>query len=135
MLYVKRFLLLALIVLLAVFAFQNQKELGTSIPLTFFKHHWTMVLGFWLLFSFVAGAMLFMLVDLLRSFALKRELSRKSAELARVQFELTRAQAAAQPPAPAQPHAPDGRPLHPPPVLPADPSRPVPEDLEKRLGL
>jgi peptidoglycan/LPS O-acetylase OafA/YrhL len=63
----------------------------------------TLVLGFWLVLSFVAGALLFLLIDLPRAYSLKRELSRKSQDLARTQFELNRAQAAAAPPPPLVP--------------------------------
>jgi uncharacterized integral membrane protein len=103
MIYVKRFLLVALIALLAVFAVQNQHFLTQPVELIFFKYKQTLMLGFWLVLSFVAGAALFLLIDLPRAFSLKRELSRKSHDLARTQFELNRAQAAATPPAPSSP--------------------------------
>lgn len=125
MLYVKRFLLLALIALLGVFAFQNQSLLGQPVNLIFLQYNQTLVLGFWLLLSFLAGSLMFLLVDLPRSFSLKRELARKSQDLARAQFELSKAQAQGQ----------TGS-LQVPPTLPsAGPSPTSPGDLEKRLGL
>lgn len=125
MLYFKRFLLLLLIALLGVFAFQNQSLLGQPVKLIFLQYNQTLVLGFWLLLSFLAGAMMFLLVDLPRSFSLKRELSRKSQDLARAQFELNRAQAQGQ-----------SASLQIPPTLPDTGPRPSPSgDLEKRLGL
>jgi uncharacterized integral membrane protein len=128
MLYFKRFLLLALVALLGVFAFQNQTQLGQQVTLTFLKYNQTLVLGFWLLASFLAGSLIFLLVDLPRSFSLKRDLARKSQDLARVQFELNRAQ--------AQPQGQSAS-LQVPPSLPgAHPMQPPsPGDLEKRLGL
>lgn len=125
MLYIKRFLLLALIALLGVFAFQNQSLLGQPVNLIFLKYNQTLVLGFWLLLSFLAGSMMFLLVDLPRSFTLKRELARKSQDLARAQFELNQAKAQSQ----------TGS-LQIPPTLPdSGPSQPSSGDLEKRLGL
>jgi uncharacterized integral membrane protein len=96
MIYVKRVLLLALIALLMVFAFQNQRDLGTPVTLTFLKWQQTLVLGFWLLLSFLAGALLFILVDMLRSFSLRRELARRTQELSRAQAEVVRLQAVPQ---------------------------------------
>jgi uncharacterized integral membrane protein len=132
-LYVKRILVLALIAVIAVFAFQNQKDLGASLTLSLFKYQQTLVLGFWLLLSFLAGAMLFMLVDLLRSFSLRLELSRRNQEVARLQGELARlgaqVQAQVQNVQPAA-DASGPRPIQPPGERPLPPG-----DLEKRLGL
>ncbi|HLP41784.1 MAG TPA: LapA family protein [Fibrobacteria bacterium] len=113
MIYVKRILLLALIALLMVFAFQNQRDLGTPVTLAFLKWQQTLVLGFWLLLSFLAGAVLFILVDMLRSFSLRRELARRTQELSRAQVEVARLQAlplGSQPPSrPGQPPMSPGR--------------------------
>lgn len=131
MVYVKRVLLFALIGLLGWFVYQNHGFLGKPVELVFFSFRQTLMLGFWLILSFTAGSLLFMLVDLPKSFALKRELTRKSQELARLQFELTRAQTQIQ-----QAQAPV--PGNPPPGAPLSPSVPPlqdPQDLEKRLGL
>lgn len=106
MIYVKRFLLVALVALLAIFAVQNQHFLTQPVELAFFKLKYTLMLGFWLVISFVTGALLFLLVDLPRAFSLKRELSRKSQDLARTQFELNRAQAQAAPPTGSNPVVP-----------------------------
>ena len=137
MLYLKRFLLLAIVALLGVFAFQNQSQLGQQVNLTFLKYSQNLVLGFWLLLSFLAGSVIFLLVDLPRSFSLKRDLARKSQDLARVQFELNRAQVQPQggPMQMGQPGQTGS--LQVPPTLPgAEASRPsAPGDLEKRLGL
>lgn len=133
MLYVKRILVLALIAVIAVFAFQNQKDLGQSLTLSLFKYQQTLVLGFWLLLSFLAGAMLFMLVDLLRSFSLRLELSRRNQEVARLQGELARMSAQVQAQVQNVQPSPDlsgPQPLQP----PGDNSLP-PDNLEKRLGL
>ena len=129
MIYVKRILLFGLLGLLGWFIYQNQGFLGKPVELVFFSFRQTLMLGFWLILSFVSGSLLFMLMDLPKAFALKRELSRKSQELARVQFELTRAQAQiqqAQAPIPGNPS--QAAPSTPP--LLADP-----RDLENRLGL
>ncbi len=142
MAYVKRFLLLALAALLVVFAFQNQHLLSQPVSLSFFRYGATLWLGFWLVLAFLAGVLLFLVVDLPRSFSLTREIARKAGELARAQFELGHAQAyIAQAQAQVQAASPG---IRPPPVPTAAPS-PVPAatpsphppagDLEKRLGL
>ena len=127
MIYVKRVLLLALVALIAVFAFQNHGNLGKPVDLYFFRYGGTLPVGLWLVISFAAGCLLFVLLDLPRIFSLKREVSRKSGELARAQFELTRAQAQIQQ---YQAQGPAGGPP-PGPVLPS----PQAGDIEKRLGL
>lgn len=130
MTYLKRILLLALAALLGVFAFQNQHFLSQPVTLAFFRYSATLMLGFWLLLTFLAGALLFLVVDLPRSFSLKREIARKSGDLARAQFELGRVQAQvvqAQAAAAGLPPSP--------PALPASPPGPAGGDLEKRLGV
>ena len=99
MLLLKRLLLLALLSLVVVFAFQNQGYLGQSSEIVFIKYRHTMIQGFWLMLAFLAGALLFLAMDLPRNFGLRRELRRKSEELARAQFELTRLQQSVPPPA------------------------------------
>jgi uncharacterized integral membrane protein len=149
MAYVKRFLLLALAALLVVFVFQNQHLLSQPETLSFFRYSATLWLGFWLVLAFLTGVFLFLVVDLPRSFSLKREISRKAGELARAQFELGHAQAfIAQAQAQVQAASPGlrsspvpagdlSRPpvgdLARPPV--GDLARPPVGDLEKRLGL
>jgi uncharacterized integral membrane protein len=132
-LYVKRILVLALIAVIAVFAFQNQKDLGESLTLSLFKYQQTLVLGFWLLLSFLAGAMLFMLVDLLRSFSLRLELSRRNQEVARLQGELARMSAQVQAQVQNVQTSTDASPVRP--LQPPGGKQTPPGDLEKRLGL
>jgi uncharacterized integral membrane protein len=112
--YLKRFLILLIVILLGVFAVQNQVYLGQRVELVFFKFHATLVLGFWIVISFLLGALLFLTIDLPRTLSLRRDVRRKANEIARLQFELNRAAAAHGVP-PAQP--------------------PPPPDLENRLGL
>ena len=121
MTYFKRFLIVAVIGLLGVFAFQNQESLGRNVELNFFGYRQGLLLGLWLLLAFLAGAVLFLMVDLPRSISQRRELHRKSQDLARLQFELSRSLSASQPES-AGGEAPDS--LETP-----------PENLEKRLGL
>lgn len=128
MIYVKRVLLLVLVALLAVFAFQNHENLGRPVTLAFFKYGATLMLGLWLVISFAAGSLLFILLDLPHIFSLKREVTRKSGELAKAQFELTRAQTQIQQFQSAH-VAPPGSDLS------AGVTAPPPSDLEKRLGL
>ncbi|MDQ3002914.1 MAG: LapA family protein [Fibrobacterota bacterium] len=113
--YLKRFILLAILILLGIFAFRNQSYLGKPVELVFIHQTITMVLGFWLVAGFLCGAFIYMIIDLPRDIVLKRDLRRKAHEIARLQSEVNRLQAQSN----AQP------PSHP----PYDP------DLEKRLGL
>jgi uncharacterized integral membrane protein len=116
--YVKRFLIVALIALLGAFAFMNQQSLGQKVELAFFQAHVTLVFGFWILLGFIAGVLLFLMIDLPRSLSMKSELRRKSNELARLQFEIGRLQG---------PQSSTGE-------IPMVPSAP-PDDIAKRLGL
>ncbi|MDB5102428.1 MAG: hypothetical protein JWP91_117 [Fibrobacteres bacterium] len=110
--YIKRLLLLAFIILLGVFAWRNQTYLGSPVVLVFFRRPMTLVLGFWLVLSFLLGLLVYMIIDLPRDIAMKSDLRRKSKEIARLQFELNRhLNASAGNPPPPNP------------------------DLEKRLGL
>jgi uncharacterized integral membrane protein len=106
--YLKRFLVLALLILLGIFAFRNQTYLGQPVQLVFIRQSVTMVLGFWLVAGFMCGALLYMIIDLPRDIVLKRDLRRKAHEIARLQSEVNRlhAQSNAQPPA-APPYNPD----------------------------
>jgi uncharacterized integral membrane protein len=113
--YMKRFLLLAFILLLGIFAFRNQNYLGYKVDLVFLKNPVSLVLGFWLVLCFLLGLLVYMLIDMPRDIAMKRDLRKKSQEIARLQFELNRYQNAA-----------NAAGAVPPPAAP---------DLEKRLGL
>jgi uncharacterized integral membrane protein len=59
----RRLLTILLLLALAVTLFQNQEALGLSVQFAFLKWHFSLVLGFWLLFAFVAGALLFAAFD------------------------------------------------------------------------
>ncbi|GEM_PF-2423701 len=91
----KKFLILAIIGLLGVFAYQNQTFLGEMVQLKMFTYQVSMILGLWLVLSFLCGALLFLSIDLPRSFRLSRELRRKSQDLSRLQSELARYQSQA----------------------------------------
>ncbi len=112
--YFKRFLMLAFIVLLGVFAYRNQSYLGTRVDLVFLRQPVSMMLGFWMVLCFLFGLLIYMVIDMPRDIARKRELRRKSQEIARLQYEMNRHLNA---PGPDQPR------------IASNP------DLEKRLGL
>ena len=112
--YFKRILLLAFILLLGVFAFRNQSYLGQRVDLVFLAQPVSLMLGFWLVLCFLLGLLVYMVIDMPRDIARKRELRRKTQEIARLQFEVNRHQNASGP------------------LLPGSASNP---DLEKRLGL
>lgn len=90
--FLKRFFWILVVILIGVFAFRNQSYLGQSVELVFIRRPFSMVLGFWLVASFLVGAFLYMIVDLPRDLALKRDLRRKSQEIARLRAEITRLQ-------------------------------------------
>jgi uncharacterized integral membrane protein len=88
----KRFFLLAMIILIGIFAFRNQTYLGQRVDLVFFRDPFSMVLGFWLVASFLVGAFLYMVIDMPKDLAMKRDLRRKSHEINRLQAEITKLQ-------------------------------------------
>jgi uncharacterized integral membrane protein len=93
--YVKRFLVLSFIVLLGIFCFRNQTYLGQRVDLVFLSQPVSLVLGFWLVLAFLLGLGVYMIVDMPRDIVLKRDLRRKTQEIARLQFEVNRNQNAA----------------------------------------
>lgn len=117
--YVKRFLWLAFILLLGIFAFRNQSYLGRQVDLVFLSNPVSLVLGFWLVLCFLLGLIVYMVIDMPRDIILKRDLRRKTQEIARLQAEVNRlANASGAVHAANAPHS-----------FPSNP------DLEKRLGL
>jgi uncharacterized integral membrane protein len=91
----KRILLLVLVAVVIVFAIQNQVNLGLRVDFRFLKFSASLVLGIWLILGFIVGALLFLIIDLPRTFALKRSLGRKTEEAARLQLEVNRLKSAA----------------------------------------
>lgn len=90
MILVKRLVALAIVVLLGIFAVQNQVYLGQKVELKFFPWHASLVLGFWLVVAFLMGMLLFLAIDFPRTLALKRDLRRRNHEVARLQAEVDR---------------------------------------------
>jgi uncharacterized integral membrane protein len=109
----KRLLFLAVVILIGILIVQNHAYLGQSQELFFFKYRLTLFQAVWMGLAFLLGAMLFLAIDLPRNLSLKRKLRRGNGEIAKLQAEVNRLQAALAAAAP----------------LPANP------DLEKRLGL
>jgi uncharacterized integral membrane protein len=90
MVYLKRFAVLIVLVLIGTFVVLNQSELGRTVPIHFFKLEASLILGFWLVIAFVAGVALFLAIDLPRTLSLQRELRRRTGEVARLRAELDR---------------------------------------------
>lgn len=124
--YLKRFLWLAFIVLLGIFAWRNQTDLGREVNLVFFKNTVPLVLGFWLVLCFLLGLIVYMVIDMPRDIVLKRDLRRKTQEIARLQAEVNRLANSANAANAANAANPANTPQD------SFPSNP---DLEKRLGL
>jgi len=87
----RRIVLIALLILLAVAVFQNQKNLGLDLEFSFLKWHFSLVLGFWLFFAFLGGAALFALIDAWKRLRLGGEIRRRDQEIARLERELIEA--------------------------------------------
>lgn len=85
---IRRVLFIMLILVLAVVVFQNQQSLGWPLEFSFLHWSFSLVLGFWILLSFVAGVALFALVDAWRGMLLRLEIRRKDQEIARLRTEL-----------------------------------------------
>jgi uncharacterized integral membrane protein len=64
--------------------FQNQHNLGVPLEFAFLHWRFSLVLGFWILFAFLAGAALFALTDAWKSMFLRLEIRRKDQEIARL---------------------------------------------------
>ena len=79
---IRRILLIVFLVALAVLIFQNQQAFGTPVEFSFLKWSFSLVLGFWILFSFIAGVALFALFDAWRGLLLRLEIRRKDREIA-----------------------------------------------------
>lgn len=90
--FLKRFFWILVVVLIGVFAFRNQDYLGRSVELVFIRQPFSMVLGFWLVAGFLVGAFLYMIIDIPRDLALKRDLRRKNQEIVRLRAEIARLQ-------------------------------------------
>ena len=85
---IRRILVSILLLLLVVALFQNQESLGTLIPFTFLKWTFGMVLGFWIFFALVAGALLFAVVSAWKNFRMRREIRKRDQEIARLEHAL-----------------------------------------------
>ncbi len=78
----RRIAFLAILFAVGATVFQNQESLGRPTEFAFLHWHITLVLGFWLFFSFVAGGMLFLLFDAWRNLSLRWKVRKLEQELA-----------------------------------------------------
>jgi uncharacterized integral membrane protein len=85
---IRRILLIVLLIALAVLVFQNQEAFGQSVEFSFLSWSFSLVLGFWILFAFIAGVALFALVDAWRGMLLRLEIGRKNREIRELQERL-----------------------------------------------
>ena len=90
----RRILSIAVLILLAVAVFQNQKNLGLELEFAFLSWRFTLVLGFWLFFAFLGGAALFALIDAWKRLRLGSDIRRRDLEIARLERELIEARRA-----------------------------------------
>ena len=85
---IRRILASILLTLLVIALFQNQQSLGMTLPFTFLKWTFSMVLGFWIFFSLLIGAVLFALISAWKNFWMRREIRKRDLEIARLEHEL-----------------------------------------------
>lgn len=78
----RRLLAVVLLLALAVALFQNQERLGLAVEFAFLRWRFSLILGFWLLFAFVAGAILFAVFDAWKGFQHGLESRRRDRETA-----------------------------------------------------
>jgi uncharacterized integral membrane protein len=69
------------LILFGILIFQNQDALVQKVELKFFRFQKEMILGFWILFTFAAGALFAMAFDFWRHLGLRWEILRKNQEL------------------------------------------------------
>ena len=85
----RRLASLAILIAVCVIVFQNQEMLGRSTEVVFLRWRITLVMGFWLLFSFVAGGLLFLLLDAWRNLGLRWKVRKLEQELATTKMPAT----------------------------------------------
>ncbi len=90
----RRVLFLLLIIFMLVVIFQNQASLGLTLEFSFLKWSFSLVLGFWILFAFAAGAATFALVDAWKGMWMRWEIRKRDQEIARLEKELALARKA-----------------------------------------
>lgn len=91
---VRGVMILILLLALLVALVQNQESLGTPLGFSFLKWSFSMVVGFWILFTFLAGAALFVLVGAWKGVWMRREIRKREQEIARLEKELAAARMA-----------------------------------------
>ena len=87
----RRLLFLILVIALLIVIFQNQKSLGLTLEFSFLRWSFSLVLGFWILFAFAAGAALFALIDAWKGLWLRWEIRKRDQEILSLQKELAAA--------------------------------------------
>ncbi len=85
---VKRILFFVTALVMVIFILQNQSGLGQPFELIFFNFRHNMVLGIWLLLSFLCGALMWFLLDWRRNFMLGRDIRQKEKDIARLESEM-----------------------------------------------
>ena len=90
----RRILAFAFLLVLLVALFQNQQSLGMTIPFSFLKWTYSLVLGFWIIFAILSGAMLFALISTWKNFWIRMEIRKRDQEIARLEKELALARKA-----------------------------------------
>jgi len=93
-----RILTLALVLAVGTAVFQNQESLGRSVDFAFLHWRSSFILGFWLLFSFLAGALLFLLLDAWRNIRMRWEIRKRDQQIAELQRALDSKNSSPTPP-------------------------------------
>ena len=78
----RRLASIAILIGVCMVVFQNQEMLGRSTEVVFLRWRVTLVMGFWLLFSFVAGVLSSLLLDAWRNIGLRWKMRKLEQELA-----------------------------------------------------
>jgi uncharacterized integral membrane protein len=77
---IRRLFALLLLLAIVVALFQNKESLGLAVEFAFLRWRFSLALGFWLLFAFVAGAFLFAVPDAWKGFLRGLENRRRDRE-------------------------------------------------------
>ncbi len=85
---IKSLLFFVSIAIIGVFIFQNQGYLGQPVELAFLPYRYSMALGFWLVLSFLLGALVWFALDLKKAYRLKSDLNRKDRRLTEMNDEI-----------------------------------------------
>jgi uncharacterized integral membrane protein len=84
----RRIVFIVIVLALLVVLFQNQAALGRAEQFNFLHWSFSLVLGFWILFAFAAGAALFALIDAWKGLVRRYQIRQRDQRIAQLEAEV-----------------------------------------------